>query len=599
MRILSIYQGMPASVALFIENAIVAATQEERYTRKKNDEEFPRSSIGFCLESAGLTPNELDAVAIASCISPFDEHLVRKSQWTVADYVTEQHLRWKPYLVDKVDPSPRSTLDLFPEKVDLDMYPSDFWRSLYQNDERQEMYLKKRLELFADYLQVDPQRVICVDHHRAHAYYSYYASHFRNEPILALTVDGWGDGMNATVGTFDPDGSYTRHYQTDQCAIARIYRYMTLLLGMKPNEHEFKLMGLAPYGKEEHAQVALEVFRETLRVDGIGFAWNVKPTDSYFWFKDRLEGVRFDNVAWALQAWVEEMLLEWTGNCLNEFGIRKAVLAGGVALNIKAMGRLTELPQLDDMFVGGSAGDESLAIGSAFCVAEDLTRSQDGAWHSTSVLSLPHLNLGPEATQEDELEALRILDPDQYSIEERPEPERIAQLLVDGRILARCVGPMEFGQRALGNRSILADPVSLETKERINAAIKNRDFWMPFAPVLLDTYVDRYLINPKGIESPHMTIGFQTTTEGYEAMRAACHPADRSARPQILKTGVNPGLYQILQAFEASTGRGALLNTSFNLHGCPIVNTPEDALHVFLNSDLDGLILNGCLVLRD
>ena len=552
MRILSIYQGMPASVALFVENAIVAATQEERYTRKKNDEEFPRSSIGFCLESAGLAPNELDAVAIASCISPFDEQLVRKSQWTVADYVTEQHLRWKPYLVDKVDPSPRSTLDLFPEKVDLDMYPSDFWRSLYQNDERQEMYLKKRLELFADYLQVDPQRVICVDHHRAHAYYSYYASHFRNEPVLALTVDGWGDGMNATVGTFAPDGSYTRHYQTDQCAIARIYRYMTLLLGMKPNEHEYKLMGLAPYGKEEHAQVALEVFRETLRVDGIGFAWNVKPTDSYFWFKDRLEGVRFDNLAWALQTWVEEILLAWTKNCINEFAIRKVVLSGGVAMNIKAMGRLAELPELDDLFVGGSASDESLAIGSAFCVAEDLARSEDDGWHSSSISSLPHLNLGPEAEPEDEFQALRGLNRDLYCIEEHPEPKRIADLLVDGHILARCVGRMEFGQRALGNRSILADPMRLESKERINAAIKNRDFWMPFAPVVLDSFADRYLINPKGIQSPHMTIAFQTTAEGCKAMRAACHPADRSARPQILKEDANPGMYRILTAFSAA-----------------------------------------------
>ena len=344
---------------------------------------------------------------------------------------------------------------------------------------------------------------------------------------------------------------------------------------------------------------ALNVFRETLRVDGIGFTWDVEPTDSYFWFRERLEGVRFDCVAWALQAWVEEMILEWVGNCIREFGIRKVVLSGGVAMNIKAMGRLAELPELEDLFVGGSAGDDSLAIGSAFCLAEDLVRAKDGEWHSSSIHSLPHLNLGPEATEEAESKVIEDLDTDLFSVETSPEPSRIGQLLADGLVLARCVGRMEFGQRALGNRSILADPINLEVKERINAAIKNRDFWMPFAPVLLDTYVDRYLVNPKRISSPHMTIGYQTTSDGYEAMKAACHPADHSARPQILLRLGNPGLYQILTAFENLTNRGALLNTSFNLHGSPIVNSPSDALHVFLNSDLDGLILGHYLIVRN
>ena len=183
-------------------------------------------------------------------------------------------------------------------------------------------------------------------------------------------------------------------------------------------------------------------------------------------------------------------------------------------------------------------------------------------------------------------------------VERDPSPQRIAELFREGKILARCAGRMEFGQRSLGNRSILADPGDLRIKERINAAIKNRDFWMPFAPVVMDKYVGRYLINPKGIESPHMTIGFDTTQEGYEAMIAACHPADHSARPQILHRDANLALYKILEAFESLTGRGALLNTSFNLHGYPIVNTPRDALDVLERSELDGLILNHSLILK-
>jgi carbamoyltransferase len=175
---------------------------------------------------------------------------------------------------------------------------------------------------------------------------------------------------------------------------------------------------------------------------------------------------------------------------------------------------------------------------------------------------------------------------------------RIAELLREGKILARCAGRMEFGQRSLGNRSILADPSDLRVKEKINAAVKSRDFWMPFAPVILDKYVHRYLLNPKNLESPHMTIGFDTTVEGYEAMIAACHPADRTARAQILYRHTNPELYAVLEAFEALTGRGGLLNTSFNLHGHPIVNTPAEAIFVLENSGLDGVILNDYLILK-
>ena len=128
--------------------------------------------------------------------------------------------------------------------------------------------------------------------------------------VLALTVDGLGDGMNATIGTFDESGLYKRHYQTDKCAIGRIYRYMTLLLGMKPNEHEYKVMGLAPYGKKNYAEGAYKIFEETLKVKGTEFVWNIEPTDSYFWFKERLEGFRFDSIAWALQTWTENLILE-------------------------------------------------------------------------------------------------------------------------------------------------------------------------------------------------------------------------------------------------------------------------------------------------
>ena len=597
MNILSLYVNMPSSVSIFDGKNVIAATHEERFTRKKNDEVFPARSIDYCLSEAGIRASELDAVAFASQVCSFDELIVRKSQWTVEDYLKEQHERWRPYLLEgSIDL--KSLLDVFPDKVDLDMYPSDYWRVNYQKEDRAENFKGDRAKIVADYLGINPDKVHCIEHHRCHAAYSYYASPFRGEKIMALTVDAWGDGLNATVGVFDEEGSYIRHYATDQCSIARFYRYMTLLLGMKPNQDEYKVMGLAPYGKEKYGAKALDVFRNTLYVEDTEFKWKEKPTDSYFWFVERLQGVRFDNLAWALQTWVEELLLVWVKNCIAKYGINKLVFSGGVAMNIKAMGKIASLPEVEDLFVGGSASDESMAVSAGICLAEDLIRGKGENWNSSTIHSLPNLYFGPEASLDDEEALLSTLDLSSYSVELDPSPQRIAGLLKEGKILGRCVGRMEFGQRSLGNRSILADPGDLRVKDKINAAIKNRDFWMPFAPVVMDKYVDQYLVNPKGIKSPYMTIGFDTTKEGYEAMIAACHPADHTARPQILDRESNPKLYKILESFESLTGRGALLNTSFNLHGYPIVNTPDEAFDVLERSDLDGLILNHSLILR-
>ena len=371
---------------------------------------------------------------------------------------------------------------------------------------------------------------------------------------------------------------------------------MTLLLAMKPNEHEFKVMGLAPYGKEKYAIEAYKVFEQTLQVKGTEFVWNIKPEDSYYWFKDRLEGMRFDAIAWGLQHWVEKLLLKWTSNTIKKFKINNIIYSGGVAMNIKAMGKLTELDSVDNLFVGGSASDESLAIGSGICLQEDLTLKNKESWSSNNFSRIETLYLGPKSSSQEEDKIIKNLDTSKYSIDKDISAKNIGNLLSQGKIIGRCVDRMEFGQRALGNRSIIADPSNILIKEKINSAIKNRDFWMPFAPIVLDTYAEHYLVNPKKITSPHMTIGFQTTDLGYKKMIAACHPADKSARPQILEQKHNPKLYKIIEEFSKIKNCGAILNTSFNLHGYPIVNTAKDAFYVFENSELDLLQLNNFLI---
>ncbi len=590
MKILSLYWGLASTASLFIDGEVVASVSEERFTRKKNDDLFPKQSIQYCLDFAGLKPQDLDGVAVASFEASYHMHLYRRFSWTIKDYLQEQKKYWLPVIYHNKSIDYESVIT---KEADYEQYPQHIWRN-----SDPDKFDVQREAIVAEHLDIDPSKVIRTEHHTTHAYYSYYASHMRNKKVLAFTVDGYGDGLNATIGIFDENGNYERVYETIECNIARIYRYITLVLGMKPNEHEYKVMGLAPYSKPKYAKEAYDIFASTLCVEGIEFKWKTKPTDSYFWFKERLDGIRFDNIAGGMQMWVEDLLVQWVKNAVAHFGINDIILSGGVAMNIKAMGKIAQLPEVNDIFVGGSASDESLAISSGIYMAHELSTKQGVVWESDKVKAIDPLYLGPKASYEDEQQLINSIDKSLYEIVENPTNTQVAKVLADGKVVARCAGRMEFGQRSLGNRSILADPTHLQVKERINAMIKNRDFWMPFAPVVLDKFTDKYLINPKNLRSPHMTLGFDTTELGYQSMLAACHPADKTARAQILEKKANPALYALLEEFEVQTGRGALLNTSFNLHGYPIVNTPQDAWYVFTNSGLEGLLLNNFLIIK-
>ena len=598
MKILSLYTHYPSSASIIINNKIVAATHEERFTRIKNEIIFPINSIKYCLREAKTKISELDYIAVASFISPFEDTITRKNQWTVKDYLKEQNFIWKPYLIDKTDKNKKSLLDVFPEKINFNMYPKNYWKNNYKKKNIQKKYLTDRIDMISKYFNIDKSKVIRLDHHTCHAFYSYYISPFKNKKVLSLTVDGFGDGLNSTIGIFNKKGEYKRVYKTNICAIARIYRYMTLLLGMKPNEHEYKLMGLAPYGKEKYGKKALEVFRNTLQVKGTKFVWKIKPTDSYFWFKSKLEGERFDSIAWAVQTWVEELLVKWVTNCTKKFKIPNVTISGGVALNIKAMGKISQIKEVKKLFIGGSASDESMALSAGICLLDKINREKKKEFGFKMFPQISNLYLGPSNIYLDEKKSLKKLNRKKFYIYKKFTFSQVAKSLSQGKIIARCAGRMEFGQRALGNRSILADPRFLEIKEKINSAIKNRDFWMPFAPVILKKFSKKYLINPKNIESPHMTVGFETTNLGYKKMMAACHPADKTARAQILEKKHNPELFKLISEFHKLTGVGALLNTSFNLHGFPIVNTTEQAINVLLKSDLDGLLLNNFFILK-
>ena len=585
MNILSIYWSICSGAAVYSNGKIVAALHEERFTRRKNDDAFPENAIREVLKLANLNANDLDLAGVASHSQDHFHQLTRPGLWSIQDYLKEQKVYWKPTLIEGREVEYQQVMA---EKIDSDQYPSEYWKDSSKGNET---YGHDRRKILANFLGIPIEKVHTAEHHQAHAYYSFFGSDFLGTKTLALTVDANGDGKNATIGIFDEEGNYERKWSTDQCPLARYYRYATLILGMKPNEHEYKLMGLAPYGKEKYGHAALSHYRKTMEVVGLDFRWKEKPKDSYYWFQEKFVGERFDNIAWAIQTFVEESIEEWTLNAVREFGIGRVVFSGGVALNVKAMGRIARRPEVEDLFIMGSAADESLCIGTCLSLARENKQPLTNK-------SIENLYLGTKPDTHEVDAAIDEMSDPSFVVEANPTSSRIAHLLSKGLILARCVGPMEFGQRALGNRSILADPVKDRTKERINQAIKNRDFWMPFAPVILDTFEERYLKKPTPTPSPHMTLAFETTDEGYEAMPAACHPSDRTARAQILREKDNPQLYRLLEAFAEVTGRGALLNTSFNLHGFPIVRTAKEAIRVLERSSLDGVLFERKLLLR-
>jgi carbamoyltransferase len=574
--------GANSTAALMTEGVLRSAVSEERFVRVKNSSLFPENAIAYCLEEAGLQSKEIDCVVFDSINFNYPSWVVdRYGSFSIQDWIREQNHYWKEKIYEgkEID-----FFEVFRNKIIPDHYAAKMRVDNRQDgsDIRIDL-LHKRFPNLSD---------ICYSvHYEAHHYYGYYASPHRGGEILSFTIEGFGDNTNATVGMFR-DGQFEHLFSTDLCNIGRLYRYITLLLGMKPNEHEYKVMGLAAYS--QNTQEVLNVLDETMVVDELTFKYKVKPTDHYFWFRDRFEGFRFDDIAAGVQTYIERLIGQWVSNWIQETRVDRVVFSGGVAMNIKAMMHVAKTAEVSDIFVPGTASDESTAIGA--CYREHVRRNTTTAEDRNDVPTLNSLYLGPTIKHVEINKALEKYKIDESQILREVSNNQVAELLSKGHIIARCVGRMEFGARALGNRSILCDPRDLSLVRKINRQIKNRDFWMPFSPVIIKELEEAYLLNPKNIKSPHMTIGFETTDLGKHDLLGALHQADLTARPQVLERETNPTFYGLIEQFYRLTGVGGLLNTSFNLHGFPIVCNADDALYVFSESGLEYLLLDNLLI---
>jgi carbamoyltransferase len=594
--ILGLQEAHDASAALMIDGEIVAAAQEERFTGLKGDYGYPEKSIAYCLNEAGLQPSQIDEVVLASHRwNPVLTKIRRNANFSVDDWVEEQHRFWRPRIFENRD---ISLYEIFQDRKNFKYdttYPMDHLLKGYMDQMEMKQMSEIRKQTVSSRLRIPRDRVRTITHEDCHTFYAYFGSPMRGT-VLALTSEGIGDYSNGTVSEFSESGRKQLTYTVEN-HLGHIYQYITLLLGMKPAQHEYKVMGLAPYANMRELDKSYKIFERLLKIDGLKIVYDEKPKDLYFHFRDALEGHRFDGIAGAVQKFVELTLCRWITACVKATGLSRICFAGGVAQNIKACKSIMELDGVENIYVCPSPGDTSLSIGACYYAMWE--HCQDHKLPVEMIKSLDNIYLGP-AVLDDAVKAIieRKDLSSKFKVTRGVVPEEVARRLSQGEIIARCCDRMEFGQRALGNRSILADPRRPEVIQKINSAIKFRDFWMPFAPTILAGCEKDYIINPKKVKCPYMTIAFESTQLARKDLLASLHPADFSVRPQILEEKKNPKFAAIIQEFKNLTGVGGVLNTSFNLHENPIVLGPEEAIYTFENSELDALILGDYLLTR-
>jgi len=559
MNILGIHDGHNASACLLEDGVLTWAVQEERYTHVKNQPGIPVNAMREILSHV----DEIDQVALASYFIHEPEWYTRQDFWeyTKRDYYINK-LVW-PFK-KRIDPYFRNRLETRVKRLSKTLTSLD--------------------------RDVDSRFITPVEHHLCHAAAAYYGSHHPpGEPVTVLTADGSGDGLSATLSYGDEEGQLHRVSTSDRNAsIGQVYSVTTYILGFRPWEHEYKLMGLAPY-----SQVDEELLTQLLKlitVDKDSFVANKANMKFLYDYLTRLyRRKRFDHVCATLQKWFEVMMTLWVSQ--EPEGL--FACGGGDFMNVKANQVLAQLPNVSDLFVFPSCGDESTSIGAAYHVyAQD--RVDHGIHPKNAITPITSLALGSPASHD---YTEYVLEKSGFEWWREKHPERyVVDVLRKMSIVARCSSRMEFGARALGNRSILCDASNLMLKHELNRQVKHRDFWMPFAPSMRDEDAPFFLDNPKHLQAPYMVLAFDSTDSGRRHLQAAMHPYDYTVRPQVVEKGND--YYNLLNRWHRQSGSGAVLNTSFNRHGWPICRTADDALWTLENTGLQHLIIDNYVVVK-
>jgi carbamoyltransferase len=575
-----------SAAALVIDGRIVAAAQEERFTRIKHDRDFPRHALAYVLEEGGIAPEELDYVGF------YEKPLLK------FDRLLETYLAYAPRGF-------RSFFEALP-----------VWL-------REKLYLPRQIRkgLGGGYRR----GIVFPEHHESHAASAFFPSPFESAAIL--TLDGVGEWTTTSFGVGEGNRvKLTRELHFPH-SLGLLYSAFTYFCGFRVNSGEYKLMGLAPYGEPRYTDLIREHLID-IREDGsyrlnmayFNYCQGLTMTSARF---HRLFGgpprqpetplsQREMDLAASIQKVTEEVMLRTCRHVHAQTGMRYLCMAGGVALNCVGNGRILREGPFDDIWIQPAAGDAGGALGTALFIWHQLLdkprRPVRPDQQAGSALGPAYNNTSVEAFLKSQAAVYRRLDDEQALL------DTVAQLIADQNVVGWMHGRMEFGPRALGHRSILGDARSSEMQSVMNLKIKFRESFRPFAPVVLAEKAGDYFDMPRAKDSPYMLLVAPVTAarrrpadrqaSGLEKLGVlrsdipAVTHVDYSARVQTVDDQRHDRFYRLMRAFEAKTGCAVMINTSFNVRGEPIVNTPADAYHCFMATEMDVLVIEDFVLLK-
>ncbi|MGP0592736.1 carbamoyltransferase family protein [Nitrospira sp. T9] len=584
------------SAACLIQNGeIVAAAQEERFTRKKHDAGFPSHAVEYCLRQGGVGMRDVDYLVF------YDKPFVKFER------LLETYLSYAP-----------KGLGSFLTAIPVWIKEKLFLRNLLEKAFRQVGSLEKKEKL---------PPLLFGEHHESHAAAAFFPSPY--EEAVVLCMDGVGEW--ATTSAWVGRGNQlTPLWEIPfPHSIGLLYSAFTYYTGFKVNSGEYKVMGLAPYGEPKYVKTILDnvvdvkpdgTFR--LNMDYFDYCTGLRMTNNRF---DAIFGgpprqaestltQREMDLARSVQEVTEMVMLRLANSLHRETGLSNLCLSGGVALNCVGNGRVLREGPFSGLWIQPAAGDAGSALGAALNVHFSYLNQPRVCQSSND--SMRGSYLGPRFSNEDIESRLQQLEASYEYVEDSDLYRRVAEYLAEGKVIGWLQGHMEFGPRALGGRSILGDPRSEKMQSVMNLKIKYRESFRPFAPSVLRERVSEYF--EMDTDSPYMLLVAPVAEKRRRAVQpdqqklwgidllnvpksdipAVTH-VDYSARVQTVSPDTNPRYYQLLQEFEKQTGCAVLINTSFNVRGEPIVCTPEDAYRCFMRTEMDVLVLENCLVLKE
>lgn len=543
MYVLGVWDGHDAGAALVDDNKIIAAVNEERLTRRKLEVGFPSRSIMACLAMANLEPADIGVIAATTS--------------DLAKTITRifPSLKERYYLLRRRKVTPRTIKQQKSFKYRITEYGSNSMTKKVS-----EHILRNQLNR----LGFNNYKLVIIDHHAAHAAVAFCAP-FKEG--IAVTLDGVGDGLSGSVNVFDKNQSTFERIKSisSRDSFGIFYEHVTNLMNMRELEDEGKVMALSNYAYEIKENPMSSFFT----IDGMNIKAKYSVMKMYSELRKILWSSSSEQFSYMAQSALEQWVVQYFKNIMQETGAKNFAWSGGVASNIKANRKVRLLPGMKKWFVYPHMGDGGLALGAAIMLNHQLTGS--------SQFELRDAYLGMSYSDE-EIENVLKNSGLRYE-EEKDVDKHVAELIAKNQIVFRFDGRMEFGPRALGNRSILSSAIDEGVKNELNLKIKKRVWYQPFCPSMLEKEAARLFEDYDGSPDRLMTMGYMTKPKFRDILLSVVN-VDGSARPQMLVAGedINPRYEKLIAQVKKLTGYGIILNTSLNIHGQPMVCSPVDAI---------------------